>query len=86
MSKILDDLILTDAQNFYISLENPFEFIFTWMSRKSSAITVGPLSMGFPDPLKIRPSMSSETGVRKMSPVNSQVVFLASIPDVPSKT
>ena len=56
------------------------------MSRKSSAITVGPLSMGFPEPLKIRPNMSSETGVRKMSPVNSQVVFLASIPDVPSKT
>ena len=74
------------AKFWILSLENPFEFIFTWMSRKSSAITVGPLSMGFPDPLKIRPSMSSETGVRKMSPVNSQVVFLASIPDVPSKT
>ena len=32
------------------------------------------------------PSMSSETGVRKMSPVNSQLVFLASMPDVPSNT
>ena len=34
----------------------------------------------------VLPSMSSETGVRKMSPVNSQAVFLASIPDVPSNT
>lgn len=30
--------------------------------------------------------MSSETGVRRMSPVNSQEVFLASIPEVPSNT
>lgn len=32
------------------------------------------------------PSMSSDTGVRKMSPVNSQLVFLASMPEVPSNT
>lgn len=32
------------------------------------------------------PSMSSETGVRNMSPVNSQLVFLASMPAVPSNT
>lgn len=32
------------------------------------------------------PSMSSDTGVRRMSPVNSQAVFLASMPDVPSNT
>lgn len=32
------------------------------------------------------PSMSSDTGIRRMSPVNSQVVFWASIPEVPSKT
>lgn len=32
------------------------------------------------------PSISSDTGVRRMSPVNSQDVFLASIPDVPSNT
>ena len=30
--------------------------------------------------------MSSETGVRRMSPVNSHVVCFASIPEVPSKT
>lgn len=36
--------------------------------------------------VRVSPSMSSETGVRRMSPVNSQAVFLASIPDVPSKT
>ena len=56
------------------------------MSRKSSARTDGPRSMGLPEPLKTRPSMSSETGVRRMSPVNSHTVFLASIPDVPSNT
>lgn len=32
------------------------------------------------------PSMSSDTGVRRISPVNSQAVFLASMPDVPSNT
>ena len=42
--------------------------------------------MGFPEPLKTRPNISSDTGVLRMSPVNSQSVFLASIPDVPSKT
>lgn len=82
------------------------------MSKKSSAKTAGPLSIGLPDPLNTRPanthththlgsvldwphwdicsyvipSMSSETGVRRMSPVNSQLVFLASIPEVPSNT
>lgn len=81
------------------------------ISKKSSARTAGPLSIGLPDPLKTRPAnthiqsyraevtsvwtvrkewdipnMSSDTGVRKMSPVNSQLVFLASIPEVPSNT
>ncbi|CAG5076910.1 Protein of unknown function [Cotesia congregata] len=56
------------------------------ISKKSSARIGGPLSIGFPDPLKTRPSMSSDTGVLRMSPVNSQTVFLASIPDVPSNT
>lgn len=32
------------------------------------------------------PNMSSETGMRRMSPVNSHVVCLASMPDVPSNT
>ena len=32
------------------------------------------------------PNISSDTGMRKISPVNSQVVCFASIPDVPSKT
>jgi hypothetical protein len=56
------------------------------ISRKSSAKTAGPLSMAFPEPLNTLPNMSSETGVLKISPVNSHVVCLASIPDVPSKT
>jgi hypothetical protein len=30
--------------------------------------------------------MSSDTGDFKISPVNSQTVFLASMPEVPSKT
>ena len=29
--------------------------ILPWMSKKSSAITAGPLSMAFPDPLNTRP-------------------------------
>ena len=33
------------------------------MSNKSSAMMGGPLSIGFPDPLNIRPNMSSDTGV-----------------------
>ena len=32
------------------------------------------------------PSMSSDTGILRMSPVNSHVVCLASIPGVPSNT
>ena len=32
------------------------------------------------------PNISSDTGVLKISPVNSHVVCLASIPDVPSNT
>jgi len=42
--------------------------------------------MGMPDPLKIRPNISSETGMRKSSPVNWTVVFFTSIPEVPSNT
>lgn len=34
----------------------------------------------------LSPSMSSDTGVRRMSPVNSHVVFWESIPEVPSNT
>lgn len=56
------------------------------MSRKSSAKIGGPLSIGFPEPLNTLPNISSDTGVLKMSPVNSHNVFLASIPEVPSKT
>lgn len=56
------------------------------MSRYSSANTFGPLSIGNPDPLKIRPSMSSETGSFMLEPVNSTWVALTSMPDVPSKT
>ena len=32
------------------------------------------------------PNMSSETGILRISPVNSHVVCLASIPEVPSNT
>lgn len=32
------------------------------------------------------PNISSDTGTRRISPVNSHVVCLASIPDVPSNT
>ena len=32
------------------------------------------------------PNISDDTGVLKISPVNSHVVCLASIPEVPSKT
>lgn len=56
------------------------------MSKKSSASTVGPWSMGLPEPLKTRPNISSDTGVRRMSPVNSHTVCLASTPEVPSNT
>uniref|UniRef100_A0A0A9E999 Vacuolar ATP synthase subunit B n=1 Tax=Arundo donax TaxID=35708 RepID=A0A0A9E999_ARUDO len=34
----------------------------------------------------MRPSISSETGVFRTSPVNCTVVYLLSIPEVPSKT
>mmetsp|Transcript_17087 Transcript_17087/g.55789 ORF Transcript_17087/g.55789 Transcript_17087/m.55789 type:complete len:225 (-) Transcript_17087:125-799(-) len=56
------------------------------MSRYSSASTGGPLSMGLPEPLKMRPSMSSDTGVVKMLPVNSMEVRRLSMPAVPSNT
>lgn len=42
--------------------------------------------MGFPEPLNTRPNISSDTGVLRISPVNSQTVCLASIPEVPSNT
>jgi hypothetical protein len=56
------------------------------MSKYSSANTLGPLSIGRPEPSKIRPNMSSETGIFKLSPVNSTVVLRTSTPEVPSKT
>ena len=57
-----------------------------WMSKKASARTSGPSSIGFPLPLKMRPSMSLDTGVFRISPVNVHDVCLLSIPLVPSKT
>lgn len=56
------------------------------ISKNSSANTFGPLSIALPDPLNIRPNMSSETGILRVSPVNSTCVALASTPCVPSKT
>lgn len=41
------------------------------MSRKSSANTFGPPSIGFPDPLKVLPNISSDIGILSTSPVNS---------------
>mmetsp|Transcript_3047 Transcript_3047/g.8408 ORF Transcript_3047/g.8408 Transcript_3047/m.8408 type:complete len:252 (-) Transcript_3047:107-862(-) len=57
-----------------------------WISRNASGSTGGPPSIGFPEPLKIRPNISRETGVFRISPVNSQCVRLLSIPVVPSNT
>jgi hypothetical protein len=42
--------------------------------------------MGLPDPLNTRPSISSETGICRVLPVNLTCVCFASIPEVPSKT
>ena len=56
------------------------------ISRCSSAKTFGPLSIGLPEPSKIRPSMSSDTGIFRFWPVNSTVVLRVSTPVVPSKT
>ena len=55
------------------------------MSRKSSARTGGPWSMGIPEPLNWRPSISVLMGILSTSPVNSQWVWVLSISDVPSK-
>ena len=56
------------------------------MSKNSSANTFGPRSIGRPDPLNMRPSMSSDTAIRRMSPVKLHLVCLLSIPAVPSNT
>lgn len=55
------------------------------MFKNFSANTGGPLSIGTPDPLKARPSISSDIGIVITSPVNSQCVYRLSIPLVPSK-
>lgn len=103
--------LLNQFQLFFCALTKTRSRNIPMISKKSSARTAGPLSIGLPDPLKTRPAnthtqssraevasvwtwrkewdipnMSSDTGVRKMSPVNSQLVFLASIPEVPSNT
>ena len=57
----------------------------TWISRKSSASTGGPWSIGVPCPLNWRPSISVEIGMRSTSPVNSQWGWVLSISAVPSK-
>jgi hypothetical protein len=49
-------------------------------------VVLGQRSWGANGPPCSLPNMSSDTGVRRMSPVNSQVVFWASIPEVPSNT
>jgi hypothetical protein len=41
--------------------------------------------MGVPDPLNDLPSISSEIGILRVDPVNSQWVYKLSIPEVPSK-
>lgn len=55
------------------------------MSRKSSARTGGPWSIGWPWPLNWRPSISVEMGILSTSPVNSQCVCVLSMSAVPSK-
>jgi hypothetical protein len=59
--------------------------VLTWISKNFSARTGGPLSMGYPEPLKTLPSISTLIGMRSTSPVNSHVVVRLSIPAVPSK-
>ena len=54
--------------------------ISNWMDVQLMAITVNQLLF------QHLPNISDDTGVLKMSPVNSHVVCLASIPEVPSKT
>jgi hypothetical protein len=54
------------------------------MSKNFSASTGGPLSIGYPEPLKTLPSISTLIGMRSTSPVNSHVVVKLSIPAVPS--
>ena len=44
------------------------------------------LSIGLPEPLKMRPSMSSDTGVVRISPENStEVLVLSSCRRVPQR-
>lgn len=42
--------------------------------------------MALPDPLKARPSISSEMAILSTLPVNSQCVLRLSMPSVPSNT
>lgn len=42
--------------------------------------------MALPDPLNVRPSISSEIAILSTSPVNSQCVWRLSMPSVPSNT
>ena len=49
------------------------------MSKKSSAKTDGPPSIGSPDPLNVLPSISSEIGILNTSPVNSTWVLTTSM-------
>lgn len=58
---------------------------YPYISKNYSAKTGGPLSIGTPDPLNALPSISSEIGICRVEPVNSQCVYKLSIPDVPSK-
>ena len=60
-------------------------YVLTWISRNFSASTGGPWSIGAPEPLNTLPSISTLMGMRRTSPVNSQVVFRLSIPAAPSK-
>lgn len=61
---------------------NGYAVLSVWLGKLGWEDTGAPHPTS-PPPL---PSMSSDTGVRRMSPVNSQVVFWASIPEVPSNT
>ena len=59
--------------------------VLTWISRNFSASTGGPWSIGWPEPLKTLPSISTLMGILRTSPVNSHVVLWLSMPLVPSK-
>ena len=79
--------VFTDKGHGELSMFIQAEGLPSNSTEKSAGVNMILVEMSFEIRAKhVLPSMSSETGVLRMSPVNSHVVRLASIPDVPSKT